>query len=114
MQTENTAFINKKDLDKARFQRDMAYCESKDLAGRTQSDKVFRDKAFEIASDPKYHEYQRGLASMVYKFYDKTSGGSGVAALASKSAVYSVPNYQLANELHKQIIRKFKRRKGYS
>ena len=95
MQTENTAFINKKDLDKACFQRDMAYCESKDLAGRTQSDKVFRDKAFEIASDPKYHEYQRGLASMVYKFYDKTSSGSGVAALASKSAVYSVPNYNL-------------------
>ena len=64
-----------------------------------------RDKAFKIASDPKYDGYQRGLASMVYKFFDKKSSGSGVDA---------EPNYQLANELHRQIIRKFKRRKVYS
>ena len=64
-------------------------------------------------SDPKYDGYQRGLASMVYKFFDKKSSGSGVAAwLANKSA--PEPNHQLANELHKQIIRKFKRRKVYS
>ena len=44
----------------------MAYCKSKDLAERTESDKVLRDKAFKIASDPKYDGYQRGLASMVY------------------------------------------------
>ena len=61
---------------------------------------------FEIASDPKYDGYQRGLASMVYKFFDKKSSGSGVAA--------TEPNYQLANELHKQIIRKFKKQKVYS
>ena len=83
----------------------MAYVKSKDLAKRTQSDKVLRDKAFKIASDPKYDGYQRGLASMVYKFFDKKSSGSGVA---------TEPNYQLANELHRQIIRKFKRRKVYS
>ena len=83
----------------------MAYGKSKDLAKRTQSDKVLRDKAFKIASDPKYDGYQRGLASMVYKFFDKKSSGSGVDA---------EPNYQLANELHKQIIRKFKKRKIYS
>ena len=52
-----------------------------------------------------YDDYQRGLASMFYKFFDKKSTGSNVAA---------EPNYQLANELHKQIIRKFKRRKVYS
>ena len=49
----------------------MAYDISKDLAKRTQSDKVLRDKAFKIASDPKYDGYQKGLASMVLKFFDK-------------------------------------------
>ena len=67
---------------------------------------VLGDKAFKISSDSKYDGYNRGLASMVYKFSDKKSSGSGVAAIE--------PNYQLANELHKQIIRKFKRRKVYS
>ena len=51
----------------------MAYGKSKDLAKRTQLDKVLRDKAYKIASDPKYDDYQRGLASMVYKFFDKKS-----------------------------------------
>ena len=83
----------------------MSYGKSKDLAKRTQSDKVLRDKAFKIASDPKYDGYQRGLASMVYKFFDKKSSGSGIA---------NEPNYQLANELHKPIIKKFKKRKVYS
>ena len=87
----------------------MAYGKAKDLVRRTQSDKVLRDKAFKIASDPKYDGYQRGLASMVYKFFDKKSKGSGISALlANKSANES--NYQLANELHKPIIRKFKKR----
>ena len=84
----------------------MAYGDFKDLARRTASDKVLRDKAFKIASDPKYDGYQRGLASMVYKFFDKKSSGSGITAIK--------PNYQLANELHKRIIRKFKKRKVYS
>ena len=83
----------------------MTYGKSKYLAERTQSDKVLRDKAFKIASYPKCHGYQRGLASMVYKFFDKKSSGSGVA---------TEPNYQLANELHRLIFRKFKRRKVYS
>ena len=83
----------------------MGYGKSKDLAKRSQSDKVLRDKALKIANDPKYDGYQRGLASMVCKFFDKKSSGSGVAI---------EPNYQLANELHRQIIRKFKRRKVYS
>ena len=69
MQTGNTDFIYKNELDKACFQHDMAYGKSKDLVKRTQSDKVLRDKAFKIASDPKYDGYQRGLASMVYKFF---------------------------------------------
>ena len=64
-----------------------------------------RDKAFKIASDPKYDGYQRGLASMVYKFFDRKSSGSGIV---------NEPNYQLTNELHKPIIRKFKKKKVYS
>ena len=83
----------------------MAYGKSKDLVKRTQSDKVLRDKGFKIASDPKYDGYQRGLASMVYRFFDKKSTGSGIT---------NEFNYQLANELHKPIIKKFKKRKVYS
>ena len=64
-----------------------------------------KDKAFRIASDLIYDGYQRGLASMVYKIFDKKSSGSGIA---------NEPNYQLANELHKPIIGKFQKRKVYS
>ena len=74
----------------------MAYGKYKDLTKRTQSDKVLRDKDFKIASNPKYDGYQRGLSSMVYKFFDKKSKGSGIK---------SMPNQQLANELHKPIIK---------
>ena len=62
MQTGNTNFIYKNELDKACFQHDMAYGKSKDLVKRTQSDKVLKDKTFKIASDPKYDGYQKGLA----------------------------------------------------
>ena len=95
MQTGNTDFIYKNELDKACFQHDIAYGKSKDLAERTQSDKVLRDKAFKIASNPKYDGYQRELASMVYNFFDKKSSGSGIA---------NEPSYQLVNELQKPII----------
>ena len=104
MQTKNTDFVSRNELDKAGFQHDMAYGKSKDLAKRTQSDKVLRDKVFKIASGPKYDCYQRGLASLVYKFFDKKSSRSGVANKSS---------YQLADELHRQIIRKVKRQKVY-
>ena len=105
MQTGNSDFIYRNELDKACFQHDMAYGNSKDLVKRTQSDKVLKDRAFKIACNPKRGGYQRGLASMVYKFFDKTSKGSGII---------NEPNYQLANELHKPIIRKSKKRKAYS
>ena len=98
-------FIYKNKLDKACFQHDMAYGKTKDLVKIAQSNKVLKDEAFKIASDPNYDGYQRGLASMVYKFFDKKSKGSGVA---------NEPNCQLAKELHKPIIRKLKKRKVYS
>ena len=72
MAAGNTNFIYKNELDKACFQHDMTYGKSKHLVKRTQSDKVLRDKAFKFASDPKYDGYQRGLASMVYKFFIKS------------------------------------------
>ena len=78
MQTGNTDFIYRNELDKVCFQHDKAYGKSKDLIKRTQSDKVLKDKAFDIASDPKYDGYQRELASMVYKCFDKKSKGSGI------------------------------------
>ena len=74
MQTGNTEFIYRNELDKACFQHGMAYGKSEDLTKRTQSDKVLRDKAFKIASDPKHDGYQRGLASMVYKFFKSLVG----------------------------------------
>ena len=104
MATGNTDFIYRNELDKSCLQLDIAYGKSKELPKRTQSDKVLRDKAFKIASDPKYDGHQRGLASMAYKFFDKKSSRSG----------NTEPNYQLANELHKPIIKKFQKRKVYS
>ena len=94
----------------------MAYGDFKDLKRRTFSDNVLRDKAFNIAKNLKYDGYQRGLASVVYKFFDKNSAslsdksvsGSGVANNKIKK------NLQLAKELHSPIIRSFKNRTIYS
>ena len=85
----------------------MAYVDFKDSKRRTVSDKILRDKAFNIGKNPKNDGYQRGLASMVYKFFDKKSTGGGV----------NIPlefNEQLAKDLHKPIIRKFEKKKVYS
>ena len=78
MQTGYTNYIYRNELDKACFQHDMAYVDFKDLERRSQSDKVLKNKAFEIASNPKYDGYQRRLASTVYKFFDKKSKGVGM------------------------------------
>ena len=109
-ETGNTDYIYKNELDKACFQHDMAYGDFKDLAKRTFADKVLRGKAFKIASDQKYDGYERGLASMVYIFFDKKTQGSG----RSLQVAGDKENIQLANELHKPIIRKLKKRKVYS
>ena len=68
-ETGDTSYIYKNELGKACFQHDMAYGGFKELAKRTAADKVLRNKAFKIASDQKYDGYQRGLASMVYRFF---------------------------------------------
>ena len=113
-QTGNSRYIYKNELDKACFQHDMAYGDFEDLKKGTVSDKVLKDKAFNIAKNPKYGGYQKRLASMVYKFFDKKTKSSG-ATLANKSAIKSIPqNEPLAEELHKPIIRRFKKGKVYS
>ena len=85
----------------------MAYGDFKDLNRRTVADKVLRDKALNIAKNPKHDGYECGLASMVYKFFDKKTSGGTV-----KSEIIS--NKELAEELHEQIIRKFKKSKVHS
>ena len=74
----------------------MAYGDFKDLAKRTIADKYLRDKAFNIASDQKYDGYQRGLASMVYKFFDKKSQGSGHLLSSASLIANNKENMQLA------------------
>ena len=110
-ETGDTNYIYKNELDKACFAHDAAHSDTKDLIKRTVADKILKNKAFDIAKDPKYVGYQRGLASMVYKFFDKKSKGSGAKYVNTKL----IPqNEQLADELHKPIIRKFEKRKVYS
>ena len=102
--TGDTRYVYRNELDKACFQHDAAYADHKDLINRTEADKVLRDKAYDIASNPEYDGYQKGLASMVYKFFDKKSTGSGINTTKSSSSI-------LANELHKPTIKKFDKRK---
>ena len=102
-ETGDTSYIYKNELDKACFQHDMAYGDFKDIARRTASDKVLRDKAFNIAKNPKYDGYQRGLVFMVYKFFDKKSAGSGVNMYVNNERPLD-----FAEEIHKPIIRKLK------
>ena len=88
-ETGNLQHLYTNDLEKACFAHDAAYSDSEDLAKRTISDKIVKEKASEIARNPKYYGYQTLLASMVYRCFDKKTG-SGVSV-----------NEQLAEELHK-------------
>ena len=89
MRTGDTNYIYKNELARACFQHDMAYGKYKDLEKRTKSDKVLKDKAFAIANNPKYDGYQRGLTSMVYKFFDKKSKGTGIKNEIKKKSTNS-------------------------
>ena len=100
-------FIYQNKLDKACFQHDITSGDFKDLTRRTASDKILRDKAFNITKNPKYDGYQRGLALMVYKFFDKKASGGTVKN-------ENISDKELAEELHKPIIKKFKKRKVHS
>ena len=101
-ETVKLKYLYRNELDKACFTHDAAFSDSKDLAKRTISDKIFKDRAYEIARNRSYDGYQRALASMAYKFFDK------------KAVLGISVNEQLAEELHKPVIKKFKRRKAYA
>ena len=101
--TENLKHLYRNELDKACFAYDAAYSDSKDFAKRTISDKILKDRAYEIARNRNCDRYQRALASMVYKFFDKKKTRLGISV-----------NEQIAEELHKTVIKKFKRRKVYA
>ena len=109
--TGYTHYIYRNELNNACFQHDSAYADHKDLINRTEADKVLRDKAYDIASNPKYNGYQRGLANMVYKFFDKKSTGSGFKKLKNTRKPSSSI---LVYERHKPSISKFNKRKVYS
>ena len=104
--TGDTKYIYKNEIDKACFQHDMAYRDFKDLAKKTASDNVLRGKAFNLAKNPKYDRYQKGLAFMLISFLKKKS-----ALFADKSTsgsgIKSMPNQQLADELYKPIFKRF-------
>ena len=104
---KDSRYIYQNELDKACFQHDMAYGDFKDLNRRTFADKVSRDKAFNIAKYPKYDGYQHGLASMFHKVFAKKTSGSGIKN-------ENISNKELAEELHKPIIRKFNKIKVHS
>ena len=108
-QTGDMRYIYRNELDKACFQHNSAYADHKDLINRTKSDKVLRDKAYDIARNPEYHGYQRGLVSMVYKFFDKKSMRSGI-----KKDITKPSSLILADEIHKPVVKKFNKRKVYS
>ena len=109
--TDDTRYIYRNELDKACFQHDSAYADHKDLINRPEADKVLRDKVYDTASNPEDDGYQRGLTSMVCKFFDKKSTASGFKKLKNTTKPSSS---MLADELHKPIIRKFNKRKVYS
>ena len=118
--TSDTRLLYKNELDKACFKHDAAYAEYKDVENRLISDQILRNSAYGIASNPKYDGYQRGLASMVYKFFDskvapldkKTMSGKDNAKHSSLERTEN--NKILAEELHKPVIKKFNKRKVYS
>ena len=114
-ETGDSRYIYKNELDKACFQHGMVYENFKDLARRAALDKVLHNKALNTAKNPKYDGHQRGLASTVHSVFDKKS-----AWLSDKSGKGSgfkstiKQNEQLAEELYKPVIRKFKKRKVHS
>ena len=109
IKTGDSWYSYQSELDKACF--NMAYGDFKDLSRKTASDKILRHKAFNIAKHPKCDGYQCGLASMVFKYFDKKTSGNGIK---NENTLDQRPSdlatRQLVEELHKPIIRKFNNR----
>ena len=95
-ETGDSWYVYQNELDKPCFPHDMAYGHFKDLTRRTASEEILRDKAFNIAKNPKYDWCQRRLVSMVYTFFDKkTSGGAATIAWSETLAKVRSPNTHL-------------------
>ena len=115
--TGDTRLLYRSELDKACFKHDAGYAKYKDVENRLISNQKLRNSAYDTASNPKYDGYQRGLASMVYKFFDskvapldkKSMSGKGNAKHSSLERIEN--NKILAEELHKPVIKKFNKRK---
>ena len=121
--TGDMRLLYRNELHKACFKHDSAYAKYKDVENRLIPDQKLRNSVYEIASNPKYDGYQRGLASMVYKFFyskvaplnKKIMSGIGNAEHTAKpSSLEHTENKILAEELHKPVIKKFNKRKVYS
>ena len=117
--TGDTRLLYRNELDKACFKHDAAYAKYKDVENRLISDQKLRNSAYDIASNPKYDGYQRGLASMVYKFFDSGKGNAKHTAKPRALARSSLErtkevNKILAEEVHKPVIKKFNKRNVYS
>ena len=106
-ETEDSWYIYQEQLDKFCFQHDLAYADFKDLTRRMVSDRILHDEAFNIAINPKYVGYQRGLSSMVCKCFDKKTFGSDIKN-------ENISNKELAEKLNKPIIRKSNKSKARS
>ena len=122
-ETGDSWYIYWNELDKVCFQHGMGDGEFEDLTRRRVSDKILHDTAFNIANNPKYDGYYRGLASIVYKFFDKKSASLARSeTLTTRDKCTSgsgiknenMSDKELAKKLHKLSIRKFKKGKVYS
>ena len=101
--------LYRNELNKASFDQDTAYSDSKDLAQRIISDKILKERAYESARTRGYDGYQRALASTVDNFWEKKTGSGAIVTSKVRASV----NEQLAEELYKPVIKQFKRRKVY-
>ena len=114
-ETEDSRYIYQNELDKACFQEAMVYGDFKDLPRRIDSDNVLGDKAFNITKYPRYDECQRGLVSIVSKFFDKkTALFADKFTFGGNIKKEIVQNKELAEELNKPIIKKLKKKKVHS
>ena len=108
-ETVNVKHLYRNGLDKACFAHDAAYSDNKDFAKTAISNKILKERAHETARNRNYDGYQRGLASIAYKFFDTKTGSGAIQQQAKQERV----NEQLAKELHKPVTKKIKRRKVY-
>ena len=122
--TGDTRLLYRNESDKACFKHDASYAKYKDVENRLITDQKLRNSTYDIASNPKYDGYQRGLASMVYKFFDSKVAPLDKKAMSGKGNAKHTPkpsslertgnNKILAEELYKSVIKKFHKRKVYS